>query len=102
MNQLQARRGQLWVPLIEKAAAKMHRCYQALGSGRTVESLSLLTGEPCEHLSLNGKSTTSSNRLKYHYIHYTLYIIHYTIYNIETVAEVESNMHVNNKSQNIT
>ncbi|CAG2247761.1 CAPN15 [Mytilus edulis] len=48
-----ARKGQLWVPLIEKAAAKIHGCYQALTSGRTVESLSLLTGEPCEHLSLN-------------------------------------------------
>ncbi|CAC5412924.1 CAPN15 [Mytilus coruscus] len=54
-----ARKGQLWVPLIEKAAAKIHGCYESLGSGRTVESLSLLTGEPCEHLSLNEKQDLS-------------------------------------------
>ena len=52
---LKAKRGQLWVPLIEKAAAKIHGCYEALSSGLTVESLALLTGEPCEHVSLRGK-----------------------------------------------
>ncbi|XP_033727036.1 calpain-D-like isoform X2 [Pecten maximus] len=45
------KRNQLWIPLIEKAAAKLFGCYQALASGHTVEALSLLTGEPCEHIS---------------------------------------------------
>ncbi|XP_060066848.1 calpain-D-like [Ylistrum balloti] len=45
------KRKQLWVPLIEKAAAKLFGCYEALTSGHTVEALSLLTGEPCEHIS---------------------------------------------------
>eukprot|EP01114_Cavostelium_apophysatum_P007275 TRINITY_DN1929_c0_g1_i1.p1 TRINITY_DN1929_c0_g1~~TRINITY_DN1929_c0_g1_i1.p1 ORF type:complete len:718 (-),score=206.71 TRINITY_DN1929_c0_g1_i1:60-2213(-) len=36
---------EIWVPLIEKAYAKLHRCYEALDSGSIAAALTDLTGE---------------------------------------------------------
>ncbi|CAI4223615.1 unnamed protein product [Auanema sp. JU1783] len=49
------RKNQLWVPLIEKAIAKRLGCYANIVGGRTIEGLSMLTGLPCQTLSLEVK-----------------------------------------------
>ena len=43
-----AARRQLWVPLLEKAAAKLSGCYEGMHSGTICEAFSLLTGSATE------------------------------------------------------
>ena len=46
------RRHQLWVPLVEKASAKLFGSYGALKGGTLGEAMQLMTGYPCEPIPL--------------------------------------------------
>lgn len=46
----------MWAPLIEKAFAKIHGCYENLGLGSIEQGLRCLTGAPLLRTSLEGLS----------------------------------------------
>ncbi|CAF4057136.1 unnamed protein product, partial [Adineta steineri] len=48
-----ATKRQLYVPLIEKACAKLFGSYSSLRGGLTAEGLQLLTGAPCDRIKLS-------------------------------------------------
>ena len=48
--------GELWVPLIEKAYAKLHGCYQTLISGWIDDGLADMTALVCEKKMIHDKS----------------------------------------------
>ncbi|KAF2901391.1 hypothetical protein ILUMI_04794, partial [Ignelater luminosus] len=48
----EALENQMWVPLIEKAVAKLYGCYETLVAGHLTEGLNMLTGVACTSISV--------------------------------------------------
>mgnify|MGYP002381848508 CR=1 FL=1 len=64
---------ELWVPLIEKAYAKLHGCYETLISGFLDDALHDMTGYVSEKLNLhdrNGNFPNPSLPMKSHFFDY--------------------------------
>eukprot|EP00002_Diphylleia_rotans_P028577 TRINITY_DN5776_c0_g1_i1.p1 TRINITY_DN5776_c0_g1~~TRINITY_DN5776_c0_g1_i1.p1 ORF type:complete len:541 (+),score=95.86 TRINITY_DN5776_c0_g1_i1:104-1624(+) len=56
-------RGHTWVVLLEKAFAKLHGSYHAIEGGLIEEALSVLTGFPCERISLDSSASQNPDPL---------------------------------------
>eukprot|EP00927_Polykrikos_kofoidii_P049098 TRINITY_DN43225_c0_g1_i1.p1 TRINITY_DN43225_c0_g1~~TRINITY_DN43225_c0_g1_i1.p1 ORF type:complete len:1201 (-),score=233.46 TRINITY_DN43225_c0_g1_i1:89-3592(-) len=61
---LQAARRQLWVPLVEKAAAKLYGSYGSLKGGTLGEALALFTGFPTQRIKLYISKADREDRAK--------------------------------------
>lgn len=53
---------EVWVPLLEKAYAKLHGCYEALISGTIDEALAEMTGYVSEKIDLHSPQGTFPNK----------------------------------------
>jgi len=59
---LQGARRQIWVPMVEKAAAKLFGCWAILRGGTFAEALSMFTGCPTQQIKLHIHSSERARR----------------------------------------